>query len=411
MVGDMPTDIPVAVVGGGQAGLATSYWLHQHDIDHVVFERGESGDTWREMWDSFCLVSPNWTLRLPGMPYDGPDPDGFMPRDEIVDYVERYREFVDPPMESPVEVKDISPDGSGWRLSTSDGPWDARQVVVAGGSFQTPSIPGGASSIVSGIEQIHSSEYRNPQQLPEGAVLVVGSGQSGCQIVDDLLDSGRDVWLAMGGATRIPRTYRGRDIFGWLRDIGMLDNPMTRHPQGPEARYNANPQASGRDGGKEINVRDFGEEGVRLVGRFRGASGSEAHFDQDVVDRLDAADEACRQMTGGLDEFIAKSGIDAPPDDREQTDWAPSEVPEAIDFEAEGISSIVWCTGFDRDYSWIETLEADGHGYPVEERGVTGSPGLYFVGLHGMHSLGSGLFWGVGGDAEHVIGHLANTRS
>lgn len=403
----MPTNTPVAVVGGGQAGLATSYWLQRHDIDHVVFERGRSGDSWRRRWDTFCLVSPNWSLNLPGYPYDGPDPDGFMPRDEIVDYVEGYRRLVSPPMESPVEVQAVRRKDDRWRLDTSSGQWEADDVVVAGGSFQTPSLPGSAAEVTDDIRQIHSSEYESPEQLPPGAVLVVGSGQSGCQITDDLREAGRDVWLAVGSATRMPRTYRGRDVFSWLRDTGFLDNPMTQHPQGPEARYAANPQASGRDGGKEIDLRRFGREGVELLGRFRGASGHQLRFATDVIERLDAADEACRQMTQGLDQHIADTGIDAPPDDREQIDWEPSRIRESIDPRAEGIVSIVWCTGFDRDYTWIEGLETDSHGYPLEERGVTGLPGVYFVGLHGMYSLGSGLFWGVGADAEHVVGHLA----
>lgn len=406
----MPTDIPVAVIGGGQAGLATSYWLKQHDLDHVVFERGQSGDAWRKRWDSFCLVSPNWTLNLPGFPYDGSDPDGFMPRDEIVDYVERYRVFVDPPMKSPVEVGAARPLDRGWHLSTSDGEWDAEQVIVAGGSFQTPGVPPAADSISGDVHQITSVAYRNPQELPEGAVLVVGSGQSGCQIADDLHQAGREVWLAVGGATRVPRRYRGRDLFAWVLDIGLLEGPMSEHPQGPEARYAANPQASGRDGGKDIDLREFGRDGIHLVGRFVDASGTEMRFAPDLIERLDAADEACNRMIQGLEQYIANTGMDLPPDDREPVDWAPSDVPERIDLADENIGTVIWCTGYRRDYSWIEGLEIDDHGYPVTDRGVTRSAGLYFVGLHGMHSLSSGLFWGVGSDAEHVVGRLARSR-
>lgn len=402
----MSIDIPVAVVGGGQAGLATSYWLQQNDIEHVVFERGESGDTWRRRWDSFCLVSPNWTLNLPGMPYDGPDPDGFMPRDGIVDYVEAYRDFVDPPMENPVEVQSVCSIDAGWRLATSSGEWDARQVVAAGGSFQSGAVPPTAASLSSDIHQIHSHEYRNPQQIPEGPVLVVGSGQSGCQITDSLREAGREVWLSVGGATRVPRSYRGRDLFAWVLDIGLLEAPMSEHPQGPEARYAANPQASGRDGGKDVNLRQFGRDGVRLLGRFEDASGAEMRFAPDLIDRLDAADEACHQLIDGIEQFIAYNGMDLPPDDSEAIDWTPSDVRGRVDLAKEDISTVIWCTGYDRDYSWIEGLEIDAHGYPIEERGVTGLPGLYFVGLHGMHSLSSGLFWGVGGDAEHVVTHV-----
>lgn len=406
----MATETPVAVIGGGQAGLATSYWLREHDIDHVVFERGESGDTWRNRWDSFCLVSPNWTLRLPGMPYEGPDPDGFLPRDEIVGYVTRYREFVDPPMENPVEVKSMRRHDGGWRLETTAGAWDADHVVVAGGSFQTPAVPETASGIDEHIHQLHSADYRNPEGLPDGAVLVVGSGQSGCQIADDLREAGREVWISVGGATRAPRAYRGRDLFAWIHDIGLLDNPMSQHPEGPEARYRPNPQASGRDGGKDINLREFGRDGVHLVGRLEGVSGGRVRFASDLIERLEAADAACEQLVQGLEQYIAGAGLDLPPDDRESIDWVPSEVPDQVELDAEDISTVIWCTGFGRDFTWIEGLDIDGHGYPVTERGVTDSPGLYFVGLHGMYSLGSGLFWGVGADAEHVVGQLASRR-
>lgn len=200
------------------------------------------------------------------------------------------------------------------------------------------------------------------------------------------------------------------DLFRWVLDIGLLDGPISEHPEGPEARYHANPQASGRDGGKEMNLREFGRDGVRLVGRYTDASGTEVRFAPDLIARLDAADEACDQLIQGLEQYIAATGLDVPADDRDQVDWVPSDVPDLVDLSDENISTIIWCTGYQRDYSWIDGLAVDGHGYPVEERGVTDSPGLYFVGLHGMHSLSSGLFWGVGADAEHVVTHLAASR-
>ena len=403
----MTSETRVAVVGGGQAGLSVSYWLQRFDVDHIVFERAEAGDSWKKRWDSFCLVTPNWSLRLPGFPYAGSDPDGFMPRDDIVDYVRRYRRFVDPPL-GPLEVRKITPDDGRWLLETDSGAHTAQSVVVAGGSFQTASLPKGAESISSHVAQIHSSEYRNPSQLPTGAVLVVGSAQSGCQIVDDLRSEGREVWLSVSSAVRIPRRYRGRDVFAWLRETGFLELPMSQHPEGPEARYSANPHVSGRDGGKELNLREFGQSGVRLVGRFAGADGAKIRFKSDLEQRIETADEACRQIESNLDGYIEEADIEAPADDRIPVEWGPTGVPTQIDLDEEGITSVVWATGFSRDYSWIEGLETDGHGYPIEQRGVTDLAGLYFVGLHGMHTIGSGLFYGVGTDAEYVVGHLTS---
>lgn len=399
----MAFDTRVAVVGGGQAGLATSYWLSQNEIEHLVFERRRPGDSWRNRWDSFCLVTPNWSVRLPGFPYDGDDPDGFMPRDEIVDYIERYHRFVDPPMQEHVEVDRVGHSEDRWVLETESGPAVADAVVIAGGSFQNGRIPSGAPSISADVKQIHSSEYRRPSQLPDGAVLVVGSAQSGCQIVDDLRAAGRATWLSVSGAVRIPRRYRGKDVFAWLKETGFIDLPLTEHPKGPESRFSANPHVSGRDGGRELNLREFGRSGVGLVGRFSDAEGTTVHFASDLTERIEAADEACREMENSLDEYIEETGIDAPPDDREPVDWSPTDVPTEIDLNAEGITSVIWATGFSRDYSWIENLETNAHGYPVEERGVTDLQGLYFVGLHGMHTLGSGLFYGVGDDARYVV--------
>jgi len=401
----MASDTRVAVVGGGQAGMSASYWLQRSNIDHVVFERGTPGDSWRGRWDSFCLVTPNWSVRLPGLPYDGDDPDGFMPRDEIVDYVERYHRFVDAPMERRVEVTKLSRHNGHWLLETDSGDRSADAVIVAGGSFQRGSIPPSAGSISSEVIQIHSSEYRNPSQLPEGAVLVVGSAQSGCQIVDDLRSEGRATWLSVSSAVRIPRRYRGKDMFGWLRDTGFLELPMSEHPEGPESRFSANPHVSGRDGGKELNLREFGQSGVRLVGRFTEADGSLMRFAPDLEQRIEAADEACQGIEDNLDRFIQEAGIEAPPDDRAPVDWTPTDVPTEIDLGTEGINSVVWATGFSRDYSWVDALDTNRHGYPIEERGVTGLPGLYFLGLHGMHTIGSGLFYGVGDDARYVVEH------
>lgn len=212
--------IRVAVVGAGQAGLSASYWLTELGVEHILFEKGRSGDSWRHRWDSFCLVTPNWTLNLPNFPYDGSDPDGFIPRDEIVDYVERFRSSFGAPVRDGVAVNRIEPVAAGgWRISTSDGDWHADAVIVASGPYPATNIPPGAAGLSEDLNQIHSHDYRSSASLPDGAVLVVGSGQSGAQIVDDLVIVGREVWLSVSGAVRVPRRYRGKDVARWISEI------------------------------------------------------------------------------------------------------------------------------------------------------------------------------------------------
>jgi putative flavoprotein involved in K+ transport len=395
----------VAVVGGGQAGLATSYWLRELDIDHVVLERGRTGDAWRHRWDSFCLVTPNWTLKLPGFPYQGGEPDGFLPREAIVDYLVSYRESFEPPVRDGVEVTSLTSQDGHWRLETDDGAWEAEHVVVATGPFPFPSIPPPSRSLHGDVTQLHSHDYRSPDALPDGGVLVVGSAQSGCQIVDDLHMAGRDVWLAVSRAGRAPRRYRGKDTTWWLGEMGFAEQVL----EDPEARFMANPHVSGRDGGKDLNLRAFGRDGVHLVGRVVQAKGSLVTFADDVVERLEAADQASREIEHGIDEFIEAAGIDAPPDDREPIDWVPAVVPEQVDLVDEGISSVIWATGYHLDFSWIDAPVFGERDYPIHQRGITDVPGLYFIGLAALHTVGSSLFWGVGRDAEFLASHIASS--
>jgi putative flavoprotein involved in K+ transport len=401
------TEVTAAIVGGGQAGLATSWWLQQRGIDHVVLDRGQVGDTWRNRWDSFCLVTPNWTLDLPGFPYRGSDPDGFLLRDDIVQYVEAYAASFDPPLRNGVEVGRIHRQGAGWSVVTDTGTWSADNVVVATGSYTHPRLPSGSAHLAPSVTQIHSSEYRRAGDLPNGAVLVVGSGQSGGQITEDLWRAGREVWLSVGSAARIPRRYRGRDTSGWLIDSGFADVTIDTHPLGAAVRRMPHPHVSGRDGGKDINLRAFGRDGVHLVGHFDGAAGTRCRFRDDVVDMLDAADDFAAELAGRIDGYIEEAGIDAPADDAVPVTWSPQECPTAVDLATAGIGTVIWATGYRSDFSVVDAPVFDDAGYPVFERGVTELPGLYFVGLHWLHTAGSALFAGVGADAEHVVDHLA----
>ena len=396
----------VAVVGGGQAGLATSYWLTSHHLDHVIFDRGRTGDSWRHRWESFCLVTPNWSLNLPGFPYDGGEPDGFLPRDAIVDYLERYRRSFDPPVRDGVEVISVSRTDGRWRLETDAGPWEAEHVVIATGAFPVPSIPRASEGLDHRIAQLHSHDYLRPEDLADGAVLVVGSAQSGCQIVDDLRLAGREVWLAVSKAGRAPRRYRGKDTVLWLREMGFFSQRIDEPPLDPSARFAANPHVSGRDGGKDLNLRAFGRDGVHLVGRLLVGEGTTATFADDLLERLEGADEASREMEKAIDEFIASSSIKAPPDEREPIDWTPEAIAERVDLVEEGISTIIWATGYHLDFSRIDAPVFGERDYPVQHRGITEMPGLYVIGLAGLYTVASSLFWGVGQDAEHIVRHI-----
>ncbi len=404
--------LDTVVVGGGQAGLSASWHLTQNGREHVVLDRGNIGDTWRRRWDTFCLVTPNWTCRLPGFPYDGDDPDGFMMRDEIVAYVERFAGSFGPDYHSGVEVQRLTRSSNKGRFSldTSEGQLSADNVIVAAGTYQRTNIPSWGSALSGDVVQLHTQDYRKPGQIPEGAVLVVGSGQSGCQVVEDLHMAGREVYLCVGKAARVPRRYRGRDYIRWLEITGLADQPIDQHPDGLTIRFKPNAHLSGRDGGRTIDLRRLALEGVWLHGRLVKADGNTVYFADDLAANLDAADEACRKRVAMIDKYIAKNSVQAPPSDLEEFDWQPDSEPQSLDLREAGITSVIYATGFRVDFSWIDLPVLDERGYPHYERGVTEMPGLYFVGLHWLHTWGSGLFHGVGRDAEHVVGHLCDNR-
>ncbi len=279
----MTGPVETVVVGGGQAGLAVSRELTAAGVPHVVLERGRIGQTWRGRWDSFCLVTPNWSVQLPGHPYDGDDPDGFMPRDEIVAYLERYASAVGAPVREGVEVTRIEPrPGGGFALHTSDGPIEARTVVLATGAYQRPHRPAGAATLPPDLLQIDVEEYRNPDELPPGRVLVVGSGQSGCQVAEELHQAGREVFLACGRAGWAPRRIGDHDLFWWLSEAGDLDDRTDSLPD-PTARLGANVQASGHHGGHDLHYRTLRGLGVTLLGHFLGAERDTARFAGDLA--------------------------------------------------------------------------------------------------------------------------------
>ncbi len=402
--------IDTIVVGGGQAGLSVSWHLKRVGREHLVLDRGRIGDTWRRRWDSFCLVTPNWCCRLPGFPYDGDDPEGFMLRDEIVAYVERFAKSFEPPYREGVEVRRVGPASNRGRFSldTSEVTFEADNVIIAVGTHQHPNIPPWSSKLAEGIVQLHTRDYRIPAQLPDGAALVVGSGQSGCQVVEDLFGAGREVHLCVGRAGRVPRRYRGRDNLEWEVATGYFELPVDDHPKGRSIRFMPHAHLSGRDGGRTIDLRRLAQNGVKLHGRVLDAEGTQVRFADDLAESLDAADKVCREFEAEIDEYIAKNDIDAPESDLESVDGQPTPEPATLDLRQAGIGSVIYGTGFHFDFGWIDLPLFDERGYPRYERGVTEVPGLYFVGLHWLHTFGSGLFYQVGRDAEYVVDHLCH---
>ncbi|MET8979272.1 MSMEG_0569 family flavin-dependent oxidoreductase [Streptomyces sp. NPDC004539] len=403
---------PVAVIGGGQAGLSVSHALTRRGVGHVVIEANRVGYEWRERrWDSFCLVTPNWQCRLPGFPYQGDDPDGFMVRADILRYIEDYVAFFRPPLVEQVAVTRLrrAPEGT-YELTTTAGRLTADQVVVATGPYHTPSTPVLAHRLPPGVEQVHSSGYRNPGRLPDGAVLVVGTGQSGCQIAEDLHLAGRQVHLAVGSAPRVARFYRGRDCVAWLDDMGHYTKSIDEFDDASAVRMRVNHYVTGRDGGRDIDLRAFARDGMRLYGRLTQVMGERLEFADDLKVNLDRADAVAEGIKDAIDAYIAAHGIDAPDEPRYTPVWEPAgHVPE-LDLAAAGVTSVVWATGFARDHRWIEIPVFDGRGYPMHWRGVTNVPGLYFLGLPWQYSWGSGRFEAVGRDAEFLAGHIDASR-
>jgi putative flavoprotein involved in K+ transport len=404
------THFPVIIIGGGQAGLAMSYSLKTQGIAHVIFEKNRIAHAWAtQRWDSFCLVTPNWQCKLPGYPYPGNDPNGFMLKDDIVRYVQDYAKLIEAPVREGVAVKRVAKTDAGrFAVETSDGAFTADAVVFAVSGYHVPQIPRIAERIAPNIHQIHSSAYKNPAQLPGGAVLVVGTGQSGCQIAEDLHLAGRAVHLVVGSAPRCPRVYRGRDAVDWLSDLGQYDLPVGKHPAGDGVRRKANHYLTGRDGGRDIDLRRFALEGMKLYGRLDTVENGILHFQDDLAKNLDGADAVYNGICGLIDRHIAEQGIAAPEGAHYQPVWQPEQAPAALDPAAAGISSIVWSTGFRPDWSWVELPIFNGAGYPVHHRGVTAMDGAYVLGLPWLHTWGSGRFVGVGRDAGFLAERIAD---
>ncbi len=397
--------VPVMIVGGGQAGLSVSYLLKKKGIGHVVLEKHRIGHAWRaDRWDSFCLVTPNWQCTLPDFPYTGNDPDGFMVKDEIVAYIEAFAKMVQPPIHEGVTVTKITRDDDGlFHIRSTMGDWTADHVVMAISGYHVPAIPRVGERLPRDLVQLHSIDYKNPEQLPDGEVLIVGTGQSGCQIAEDLHLTGRKVHVAVGDAPRSPRLYRGKDTIKWLDEMGYYETTTDTHPLGVEVRKKANHYFTGRDGGHEIDLRQFAAEGMKLYGLLDAVDGDTITFRPDLAENLDKADQVYLRIRKMIDDFIAKAGIDAPAAPPYVPPWTVKEEPKSLSLSQSNIRSIVWSTGFRAEFSMVDIPVFNGSGYPGHRRGVTTVPGLYFIGLGWLWTWGSGRFSGVAQDAAHIV--------
>lgn len=404
------TRVEVAVIGGGQAGLSASWHLTQRGIGHVVLERDRIAHDWADRrWDAFTLVTPNWQCVLPGFPYDGDDPDGFMTRDEVLAWIRRYAATFDAPVIEGVLVTRLrEAHAGGFEVVTDQGTLLADQVVIATGGYHRPVMPAAAAHVSPSVVQIHSADYRSPDALPAGGVLVVGSGQSGAQIAEDLLLAGRHVHLALGSAPRCARSYRGRDCIAWLSDMGVYDIPVQAQVGGLTKRESTNHYMTGRGGGRDIDLRAFARDGMRLYGRLTTAEGTAVTFTPTAGVSLDHADSVMESIKDDIDRYIDRHGIDAPTEPRYTPVWRPESEVTGLDLHDAGITSIIWSAGFRSDYAWVQVGVFDGAGHPTHQRGATSTPGLHFLGLPWLNTWGSGRFEAIARDAEHTADLLAS---
>jgi putative flavoprotein involved in K+ transport len=404
----MPVEqIETLVIGGGQAGLAMSHRLKQRGLAHLVLERHRIGERWRsERWDGLRFQFPNWSVRLPDFPFPHTDPEAFATSSEIVDFIAAYAAFIAAPIRCgvPVTALRCREGGSGFVAETPDGPIEAANVVVATGPYQRPVVPA-----VLGEDdtfQIHASRYRNPDQLPSGAVLVIGSGASGAQIAEELLHAGRRVYLSVGSHRRMPRRYRGRDLVWWLSAMGLDQTPAEQ--RGPDRSL---PLITGALGANTIDFRRFAAESVTLLGRMEAAHQGVIDFAPDLAERLAYGDASYASILDAMDAHADLHGLNLPKDPAARAvlpdPLCLTQPLRRLDISTEDIGAVIWATGYSLDFGWIDVPVLDARGAPVHRRGITEVPGLYFLGLQWLSRLNSSVLSGVGDDAAVLADHIA----
>jgi len=407
----MPVEkVEALVIGGGQAGIAASEHLGKAGVPHLVVERGRIGERWRsERWDSLVANGPAWHDRFPNRQFTATPPDGFAPAGEIVDYLAAYAAQMHAPIRSGVEVTALRREGGMFIAETPQGSIEARHVIAATGPFQKPVIPALVTE-APGLTQIHSAHYRNPAQLPAGAVLVIGAGSSGVQIADELRRAGRKVYLSVGAHDRPPRRYRGRDFVWWLGALGMWDAKALA----PNMAH-VTIAVSGARGGHTVDFRDLAASGITLLGRAETYDNGVLRFAPDLAARIAEGDATYLAMLDAADAYVAREGLDFP---EEPEARALGTLPDcvtdpvlALNLSAAGLTVIVWATGYGLDFSWMKLDAFDGLGRPVHQRGVSVVPGLYFLGLSWLSRRASAFIWGVWHDAAYIAQHIAASEA
>jgi putative flavoprotein involved in K+ transport len=403
--------VSALVIGAGQSGLAVSHFLTERSIDHVVLERGQVANSWRtERWDSLRLLTPNWQTRLPGVAYDGDDPDGFMTMPEVIGFIDGYARRVQAPLVTGATVTSVRRDGGDYLVETDDTTWRSGAVVLATGAFNLPKIPAVASAVPGSVDMVSSQDYRRPDQLRDGGVLVVGASATGIQIAAEVHASGRPVTIAVGEHVRMPRTYRGRDVMWWMERSGILDERFDEVDDVVRVRNLASPQLIGTPDHLTLNLNTLTSLGVRLVGRLVGFDRGKAQFSGSLRNMCTLADLKMRRLLGTFDDWARTCGVDAELDEPER--FAPTQVEAApaltVDLDKEQIRTIIWATGLKPDYSWLDVPVLDRKGELRHEGGVvTESPGLYRIGLTMLRRRKSSYIHGAEDDARDLTDHLA----
>jgi putative flavoprotein involved in K+ transport len=403
--------VDVIVIGAGHSGLAMSQCLSRHGIDHVVLERGEIANSWRhERWDSLRLLTPNWQVNLPGHEYAGPDPDGFMAMREVIDFIDAYAARISAPVRTDTTVTRVSHDAARYRIETTRGNWTSRAVVIANGAFNTPVIPACSESLPRGVDRLASQQYRNPEQLRDEAVLIVGASATGLQLANEIQRSGRSVTLAVGEHIRMPRRYRGRDIQWWMHSAGVLDQLYTEVEDIGRARRVPSPGLIGSDEHAILDLNALQQIGVRIVGRLVGADGDKAQFSGSLANQCAMADLKLNRLLNAFDEWA--DSVEVPDELAEPERFASTQVdnapPSSLRFSDENIGTVLWATGLRPAYRWLDLPVFDRRNRIQHDGGVLPVPGSYVMGLPFMRRRKSSYMHGAADDAQDLSSHLAD---